>query len=155
VDRQVLWSGSAVGRGVWSRRQSAPSDASQPQHCRPPSIRAVLPALRSPTTVLVSSRSSIDASDTTLPLLLSTMRAPFRCLFMHAQLHHPFCTTGLRTTAPTARHTQCKQLQLAHRLGMLAACARRWEGKRAGGHLQYRTADTWMRVCGARRGCLS
>jgi hypothetical protein len=63
--------------------------------------------LSEPNNVLVSSRSSIDAPDTTLPLLLFTMRAPFRCLFMHAQLHHPFCTTGLRTTAPTARHTQC------------------------------------------------
>jgi hypothetical protein len=153
-NRQVLWSGSAVGRGVWSRRQSAPSDASQPQHCRRSTGSVLCCPLSEPNNVLVSSRSSIDAPDTTLPLLLSTMRAPFRCLFMHAQLHHPFCTTGLRTTAPTARHTQCKQLQLAHRLGMLAACARRWEGNGRGQGVTYSTADTWMRVSGARRGCL-
>jgi hypothetical protein len=58
---------SAVGRGVWSRRQSAPSDASQPQHCRPSILsRRLCGAARSePNNFLVSSRSSIDGPDTT------------------------------------------------------------------------------------------
>jgi hypothetical protein len=151
-NRQVQWSGSAVGRGVWSRRQSAPSDASQPQHTAVRRRSVLCCPLSEPNNVLVSSRCSIDAPDTTLPLLLSTMRAPFRCLFMHAQLHHPFGTTGLRTTAPTARHTQCSDFSwptgsACWRLAHVA-------GKGRGQGVTYRTADTWMRVSGARRGCL-
>lgn len=47
-----------------------------------------------------------DGRATTLPLLLSSaMRAPSRCPFMHAQLHHPPCATGLRTkSSPGPTH---------------------------------------------------
>jgi hypothetical protein len=133
--------GTVVGKCSWQRSLVAQAVCAQRRQSAPALPSAVDPccAARSeePNNVLVSSRSSIDAPDTTLPLLLSSMRAPFRCPFMHAQLHHPSCATGLRTKAPTARHTQCSSIfQLAHRLGMLAACARRWEGERAGGHLQ-------------------
>ena len=71
-----------------------------------------------------------DGRATTLPLLLSSaMRAPSRCPFMHAQLHHPPCATGLRTKSshgPThaMQHSAGPQASQAWRLARVAAKGR-------------------------------
>lgn len=85
-----------------------------------------LPLLLGPT----SSSCIDDGRATTLPLLLSSaMRAPSRCPFMHAQLHHPPCATGLRTKSshgPThaMQHSAGPQASQAWRLARVAAKGR-------------------------------
>jgi hypothetical protein len=154
VDRQVLWSGSAVGRGVWSRRQSAPSDASQPQHCRPPSIRAVLPALRSPTT---SSSPVVPLSTRLTRLCLSC--CPPCGLHSGARSCMPNSTTRLvpRACEPKPLRPGTRNAAASFSWPTGSACWRlaHVAGKGKGQGVTYRLADTWMRVSGARRDCLS
>ena len=103
-----------------------------------------LPPLLGPT----SSSCIDDGRATALPLLLSSaLPAPF----MHAQLHHPPCATGLRTKSsygPT-HAMQHSAGPHASQHGGLRASLRREEG-RGVVHLQCSTADTWGGVLGAR-----
>jgi hypothetical protein len=114
------------------RRQSAP------QHRALPSSVDLclcwLPLLR-PT----SSSCIDDGRATTLPLLLSVLRAPSRWPFMHAQLHHPSCATGDCERKPSRPDT--RNAALSWPTGQ--PCARRCEGKRAGGSLTVRLTREW------------
>lgn len=122
----------------------------RPQHyCLPPPVllrRSVrlcwLPPLLGPT----SSSCIDDGRATTLPLLLSSaMRAPFRCPFMHAQLHHPPCATALRTKGshgPThaMQHSAGPQ---ASQHGGLRASLRREEGRGVFTYSTVRLTREW------------
>ena len=138
---------SADGRGRLACARTQPLCAAQrrqsaPQHRALPSSVDLclcwLPLLRPMTSSCIDDRRA-----TTLSLLLSVLRAPYRWPFMHIQLHHPSCATGDCERKPSRPDTRKCSTQLAHRPAMLAACARRCEGKSAGGSLTVRLTREW------------
>jgi hypothetical protein len=139
-------SGAVVGRGLG--RLVARTLVSAP--VKAPALPAVLlrrsvclcmaaAALRPNVLVLYRRRACHDSASTAIRPA-GSIHMPVRACSTPPPVS---CHGRLRTKALTARHTQCS-IQLAHsRPAMLAACARRWEGKRAGGSLTVRLTREW------------